>query len=193
MAHDFAKQHSSSEALRNRRNNNKASATKVSQSNTHWPWFFSGLLSGVFATFLFFYGLLQPAFLQDSNPPVNLQADSPNSTLPEEGAEFTFYDRLSEAEVMVDVVAVELQPQAEDDLAIYRVQAASFNTRQDAENLRAEILILGMDASIYEAEVLGQTRYRVQAGPFTGNNNAEDAIDLLANNNIIGAIKIRVQ
>ncbi len=193
MAHDFAKQRPSSKAPRNRRNNHKASATKVSQSNTHWPWFFSGLLSGIFATFLVFYGLLQPAFLQNPNTPANQLTDLANAALSEEGTDFTFYDRLSEAEVVVDVVAVELEPETEDDPAIYRVQAASFNTRQDAENLRAEILILGMDASIYEAEVLGQTRYRVQAGPFTGNNNAEDAIDLLANNNITGAIKIRVQ
>jgi hypothetical protein len=191
MAHDFAKQHTASNVSR-RRGNHKAAATKVSDSRTHWPWFFSGLLSGLFVAFIILFGFYRPGLLQN---PGNLSAQdaSVEGPIQDQGTDFTFYDRLSAAEVVVDVVAVELEPRVEENPEIFRVQAASFNTRQDAEDLRAEILLLGMQANIYEAEVLGQMRYRVQAGPFTGNRQAEDAIRLLANNNIAGAIKIRVQ
>lgn len=192
MAHDFAKQHTASNASRKRRGNHKAAATKVSDSRTHWPWFFSGLLSGLFVAFIALFGLYRPALLQNAGNMLP-QDGSAESASQQQGTDFTFYNRLSEAEVVVDVVAVELEPEVEENPEIFRVQAASFNTRQDAEDLRAEILLLGMQANIYEAEVLGQMRYRVQAGPFTGNRQAEEAIDLLANNNITGAIKIRVQ
>tara|TARA_R110000772_G_scaffold131045_2_gene239301 strand:- start:10704 stop:11279 length:576 start_codon:yes stop_codon:yes gene_type:complete len=191
MAHDFAKQRSSDSQSRKKRSANN-SATKVSQTNGHWPWFFSGLLSGLFVAFIGFFWLYRSGPLQNLNNSV-LAQDAVTEADAEAGAGFTFYDRLSEAEVLVDVVAVELQPQVEVNPSIYRVQAASFNTMNDAERLKAEIILMGLNAAIYQAEVLGQTVYRVQAGPFVGNTSAEDAIDLLARNSINGAIKIEVR
>lgn len=191
MAHDFAKQHSTSSTSKKRRASSKNAATKVSQSRTHWPWFFSGLLTGLFAAFIGLFSFYRPGMIQSPANQLATQEEAGENR--EEGTDFTFYDRLSEAEVVVDVVAVELEPEQEEDPTIYRVQAASFNTRADAENLLAQIHSLGLEANIFATEVLGQTFYRVQAGPFTGNSNAEDAIDLLAGNNISGAIKIRVR
>lgn len=192
MAHDFAKQRSSDSQTKKKRSANN-SATKVSQRNGNWPWFFSGLLSGLFVAFIGFFWLYRSGPLQNLNNAVLSQDAVAGEPGAEAGTGFTFYNRLSEAEVLVDVVAVELQPQVEVNPSIYRVQAASFNAMNDAERLKAEIILMGLNASIYQAEVLGQTVYRVQAGPFVGNANAEDAIDLLARNSINGAIKIEVR
>lgn len=192
MAHDFAKQRSSEQQSRKKRAATN-SATKVSQANGHWPWFFSGLLSGLFVAFIAFFWLYRSGPLQNLNNNILTQDVAAGESADTEGTGFTFYNRLSEAEVLVDVVAVELEPQVEANPSIYRVQAASFNTMTDAERLKAEIILLGLNAAIYQAEVLGQAVYRVQAGPFVGNASAEGAIDLLANNGINGAIKIEVR
>jgi cell division protein FtsN len=191
MAHDFAKQRSSNKSSQKKRINTK-SATKTSPAKSHWPWFFSGLLSGLLVALIGFFGFFGPGSIQNINNAISSQ-DRGSAGQNDEGTDFTFYDRLSEAEVVVDVVAVELKPEVEEDPTIYRVQAGSFNALEDAEKLRAEILLIGLDASISQAEVLGQTMYRVQAGPFVGNASADDAVDLLARNNLPDTIKIVVR
>ena len=190
MSHDFAKQRSSNSSKKKR--TSTKSATKTTLVKSHWPWFFSGLLSGLFVALIGFLGIFGTASLQNINSTISSQdliSGDPN----DESTDFTFYNRLSEAEVMVDVVAVELEPEIEENPNIYRVQAGSFNLIDDAEKLRAEIILIGLDASISEAEVLGQTMYRVQAGPFVGNASADDAVDLLARNNLPDTIKIVVR
>jgi cell division protein FtsN len=191
MAHDFAKQRSADKNSGKRRTKTN-SATRTTPAKSHWPWFFSGLLSGLFIAVVAYLGIFGAEPIQNlsnSNLTLNTSADSADDS----GTDFTFYDRLSEAEVTVDVVTVELEPEIEENPTIYRVQAGSFNSMEDAEKLRAEILLLGLDASISQAEVLGQTMFRVQAGPFVGNASADDAVDLLARNNLPDTIKIVVR
>ncbi len=191
MAHDFAKQRSSDSKSRKKRSNSK-SATKNSPAKSHWPWFFSGLISGLFIAVIAYVGLINNIPLQSISAQNALQ-DRAATDAEGDGTDFTFYERLPEAEVVVDVVAVELEPEIEENPTIYRVQAGSFNLLEDAEKLRAEIILMGLDASISEAVVLGQTMYRVQAGPFAGNASADDAVDLLARNNLPDTIKIVVR
>ena len=191
MAHDFAKQRSSNNGSQKKRTSSK-SATKTSPAKSHWPWFFSGLISGLFITLIGFLGFFGAGSLQNINNPISTQ-EAVSAGQNDQGTDFTFYNRLSEAEVVVDVVAVELIPEIEENPNVYRVQAGSFNSLEDAEKLRAEIILIGLDASISQAEVLGQTMYRVQAGPFVGNASADDAVDLLARNNLPDTIKIVVR
>ncbi len=192
MAHDFAKHRSSDTKPKKKRSSSK-SATRVAQSRSPSPSFFSGLLVGLFAAFIFFFTLYRPGLLDSMNEAVFVQSTDSIEPNDNQDPDFTFYDRLSEAEVVVDVIGVDLEPEVEENPSIYRVQAASFNDIKDAESLKAEIILLGLDAAIYQAEVLGQTKYRVQAGPFIGNSQAEAAIELLAQNNVNGAIKIEVR
>jgi len=191
MAHDFAKQRSSDKNTGKKRASTK-SATRTAPAKSHWPWFFSGLLSGLFVALVAYVGFFGTSPLEGINKTRVVQ-DSASGEVNDAGTDFTFYDRLSEAEVVVDVIAVELLPEIEENPTIYRVQAGSFNSIEDAEKLRAEIILLGLDASISQAEVLGQTMFRVQAGPFIGNASANDAVDLLARNNMPDTIKIVVR
>ncbi|MDG2090020.1 MAG: SPOR domain-containing protein [Gammaproteobacteria bacterium] len=191
MAHDFAKQRSSKKSPKKKRTSTK-SATKNTTTRGRWPWFFSGLISGLFVALIGYLGIFGTGPLQSINNSIMVQ-DSATGDLNDDSTDFTFYDRLSEAEVLVDVIAVELEPEIEENPAIYRVQAGSFNSMEDAEKLRAEIILIGLEASISQAEVLGQTMFRVQAGPFIGNSSADDAVDLLALNNMPDTIKIVVR
>jgi hypothetical protein len=191
MAHDFAKQRSSKKSPKKKRTSTK-SATKNTTTRGRWPWFFSGLISGLFVALIGYLGIFGTGPLQSINNSIMVQ-DSATGDLNDDSTDFTFYDRLTEAEVLVDVIAVELEPEIEENPAIYRVQAGSFNSMEDAEKLRAEIILIGLEASISQAEVLGQTMFRVQAGPFIGNSSADDAVDLLALNNMPDTIKIVVR
>ena len=186
MAHDFAKQRSSNKSPKKNRTSTK-SATKNTLNRGQWPWFFSGLISGLFIALIGYLGVVGPGPVQSINNSLMAQ-DSSKGDL-----KFSFYDLLTDAEVTVDVIGVELEPEIEENPTIYRVQAGSFNSTEDAEKLRAEIILLGLEASISQAEVLGQTVFRVQAGPFIGNSNADDAVELLAWNKITDTIKMVVR
>ncbi|MGV3591231.1 MAG: SPOR domain-containing protein [Gammaproteobacteria bacterium] len=78
----------------------------------------------------------------------------------------------------VQTAAVETKPD------LYLLQAGSFQNRQDAENQRARIILLNLNANIAEGIVGGRTHYRVQVGPFAGRPSADSARSLLAGSDI---------
>lgn len=50
----------------------------------------------------------------------------------------------------------------------YFLQAGAFRSENDAESVKARILLLGLPAQIQKAQVGGSTINRVRVGPFTG-------------------------
>jgi cell division protein FtsN len=214
MAHDFAKTRSGSRRPR------RAATPRATSPDSHWSWFFTGLITGVFVTFIGYLGFLKnsPKDPAQAAPVETAQQNSGRSTL-----DFQFYDYLPEAEVQVNVVPVnvpvvqiplppptQIEPVAADDAAPvsqalpaaaapaaiasamdsavdsanYLLQAGSFQERNDAETRRANIILLNMPASVVPGVVSGKTWYRVQVGPFTGRQAAEEARATLALNNI---------
>lgn len=73
---------------------------------------------------------------------------------------------------------------AAGDTRQYLLQAGSFQDRQDAENRRAKIILLNLNANVVPGVVAGRTWQRVQVGPFNGRQAAEAARALLSENNI---------
>jgi cell division protein FtsN len=57
----------------------------------------------------------------------------------------------------------------------YYLQAGSFQTAKDAENFRASLALMGMEASIQPATVEGKQWYRVRLGPYTQFEEARKA------------------
>lgn len=96
--------------------------------------------------------------------PVNDAASSPDGTASDTAA--------------LQTAAVESKPD------LYLLQAGSFQNRQDAENQRARIILLNLNANIAEGIVGGRTHYRVQVGPFAGRPTADAARTLLTGNDI---------
>jgi cell division protein FtsN len=74
----------------------------------------------------------------------------------------------------------------------YFIQAGAFRTPEDAEQQRARLLLLGMQAKVTEREQSGRTVYRVRVGPFDKKDDAEKVKDRLDNNSIETAL-VRVQ
>jgi cell division protein FtsN len=74
----------------------------------------------------------------------------------------------------------------------YFIQAGAFRTPEDAEQQRAKLLLLGMQAKVTEREQAGRTVYRVRLGPFDKKEDADKAKERLDNNSIETAL-VRVQ
>ncbi|MEO6320146.1 MAG: SPOR domain-containing protein [Polaromonas sp.] len=74
----------------------------------------------------------------------------------------------------------------------YFIQAGAYRTPEDAEQQRARLLLLGMQAKITEREQAGRTVYRVRVGPFDKKDDADKVKDRLDNNSIETAL-VRVQ
>lgn len=75
---------------------------------------------------------------------------------------------------------------------IYFVQAGAYGRSQDAEQQRARLAMLGMDAAITEREQSGRTVYRVRVGPFEQRDQADAAKTTLDGAGIESAM-VRVQ
>ncbi|CAN5483690.1 SPOR domain-containing protein [soil metagenome] len=74
----------------------------------------------------------------------------------------------------------------------YFIQAGAYRTPEDAEQQRARLLLLGMQAKVTEREQAGRTVYRVRVGPFDKKDDADKVKDRLDNSSIETAL-VRVQ
>ncbi|MDB5744116.1 MAG: Sporulation domain protein [Polaromonas sp.] len=74
----------------------------------------------------------------------------------------------------------------------YFIQAGAYRTPEDAEQQRARLLLLGMQAKVTEREQAGRTVYRVRIGPFDKKDDADKVKDRLDHNSIETAL-VRVQ
>jgi cell division protein FtsN len=72
------------------------------------------------------------------------------------------------------------------------VQAGAYSVLTEAEQQRAKVAMLGLQASISEREVHGRTMYRVRLGPFASEDEAAASRLTLAGGNIESAL-VRVQ
>ena len=104
-------------------------------------------------------------------PPVD---PSPaRSTAPEETAEnpderFGFYELLPRFEVIVpelETPAARSQAVAIEEPGTYVLQAGSFTSETDAERLRAQLGLLGIESKIQRVTVDDREFYRVRIGP----------------------------
>jgi len=74
----------------------------------------------------------------------------------------------------------------------YFIQVGAFRTPEDAEQQRARLLLLGMQARVTEREQSGRTVYRVRVGPFDKKDDADKVKARLDDNSIETAL-VRVQ
>lgn len=64
--------------------------------------------------------------------------------------------------------AAEPPPPPASAQTTYYLQAGAFRSANDAEAVKARILMLGLDANVQKAEINGGTIHRVRLGPFKG-------------------------
>ncbi|MFI5448005.1 SPOR domain-containing protein [Polaromonas sp. UC242_47] len=74
----------------------------------------------------------------------------------------------------------------------YFVQVGAFRTPEDAEQQRAKISLMGLEAKVTEREQSGRTVFRVRLGPFDKKEDADKAKERLDGSGIETAL-VRVQ
>lgn len=83
-------------------------------------------------------------------------------------------------------------PSAGADPFSYFVQVGAFRTPEDAEQQRARISLMGLEAKVTAREQSGRTVYRVRLGPFVSRDDAEITKTRLDNSGVETAM-VRVQ
>ena len=74
----------------------------------------------------------------------------------------------------------------------YFVQAGAFRTAEDAEQQRARLSLMGLQARVSERDQAGRMVYRVRLGPFDKREDADQARERLSSNGT-EAVVVRVQ
>ena len=163
----------------------------MAKSETHtatpaWIWLFTGVATGLFLAFLYHLAGLSPTpelskgiIITSSGAP----AQEKSST------RFDFYTLLPDKEVVTPEAptASKKSPSKATQLAPNQViiQTGSFKSAQEADQRRAQLILLGMDAQIQAVELKpGETWHRVQIGPFASASALSNTQSSLAQNRI---------
>ena len=156
-----------------------ANSRKGQQASAPWTWFLSGLVCGVFLSGLVWLASQQP----DEPPAVSPQAAEATAERPQ--PRFDFYTLLPEQRIDVDVDPDALaNTPAERSQDEFLLQAGSFKQPQDADRRRAELLLLGLDASVEEAKTDNGRWYRVYIGHFDSRSKLQSARSVTAQQGI---------
>jgi cell division protein FtsN len=105
----------------------------------------------------------------------------------QEAPRFEFYELLKENKVEVNVDPL---PVSEKKSFQYIVQAGSFRNKDDAERMRAQLILNNLTNTTTDSiKTQNGTWHRVMVGPFTNRSKLEKARDTLASLNIQGLVK----
>lgn len=108
---------------------------------------------------------------------------------------YDFYMMLPESEVTVPQVEayISKRPAAPDQKYNYLLQAGSFRSAEQADKLRAKLLLQGLDAKTRRIKNNdGSIWHRVMIGPFTSRSSLNKAQDILVSSNT-ESIAVRVK
>lgn len=181
MSHDFAKKGAPAKKRNTKGNARKAPAKKQLPG---WLWFIAGVLVTLFVQLLIHLAGVdkqQDSTSQEAkSEPKKQQAKKQKTEKPK--LQYRFYEELKQKHVTVE--AEKVAEREQEDYS-YALQAGSFKSKQDAEQMRAEIILLGLDARV-EARTskTGTVWNRVIVGPFTSRSKLQQARSTLINNNV---------
>lgn len=173
MPKDFAKKSPRRAATRN----------KPESKVPGWVWLFTGAILGAFIMFLVRLSEMPAGESTTRSPKTESTAKSDPAK--KEQPRFDFYNLLKESEVSV--------PQAEKKLPVavptepqqFILQVASFKDASDAEQLRAELILMNLEAHVETAKVRnGETWHRVLVGPFDSRSKLAKARSILVSNRL---------
>jgi len=161
------------------RNQSHASRIREPSRVPAWVWLFSGTLLGAFVMFLIHLSEVSPETSGASkivDKKVENAAQKPR---------FVFYDLLKQTDIPVmEAPATEKKSRpSATDTTEYLLQVASFKSSLDAEQLRAELILLNLQAYTEVAKIRnGETWHRVIVGPFTSKSKLSKARSALLSN-----------
>jgi cell division protein FtsN len=151
--------------------------------------FGAGLICGLgLATFAWIGGYLPGG--DDSQPGLPSGHDEPpiaEVTEPTRSRQYDFFTVLPEIEVVVPQREIEERAREPEDTPArgpYMIQVGSFRSRSDADGLRAQITLLGLNGEIQTVTVNEATWHRVRVGPFDSARDADAARRRLQDNGL---------
>jgi len=172
-----------------------------------WIWTLVGLIVGLFVAFLVYLqmrpqpmvasrtiALEKPAELASRE--IHQPREKPIPAPPK--PRFDFYNLLPEMEVIVPEQEISGTPTHEgvkqvEKPGTYLLQAGSFRSQQQADQLRAKLALLGLETSLQTVSVNSkQAWHRVRVGPFNNLTELNEARRLLKKNGV-DAILIRLK
>lgn len=176
MSHDFAKKNNSAKKKRPSTQARKK-APEPKRLIPAWVYFLLGVACTLFVQFFIHLAQVEsPGQTQEVEKTERKQA-----TVKKQKPEYHFYDALKNQKVTVDSKPVQAREQESYN---YALQAGSFKSEQDANQLRAEITLLGLDASIEQRNSNATTWHRVIVGPFTSRSKLQKARSILIDNDL---------
>jgi cell division septation protein DedD len=148
-----------------------------------WLWLIVGGVLGAFITFLFYLWDVAPSPAAKPEKPRDAKVDAENKT---PKPRFDFYKLLQESEVIVPATeptrTSETGVTAADPVE-YVLQVGSFANQADADRLRAQLIMLNLDARLEQVSIRnGEVWHRVMVGPFTDQARLNSARSTLVNN-----------
>ena len=157
----------------------------MSNSSSHslpsWVWLFTGVVTGLFLAFLYYLaGVNTTGGIQHNNKTVKTTRSTQSAP-----PAFDFYKLLPNAEVKTRTppAAAQRTP-TPTTIETVVLQAGSFQSAGDADRRRAEVLMLGLNASTQTANIKGSTWHRVRIGPFENQQHLSQAKSLLTQSHI---------
>jgi cell division protein FtsN len=152
------------------------------QSTSPWVWATLLLLLGSFVAFVLF---LDQELVNKGSAisPQPVQSGSENKPT------IDFYTVLPEREVEISISDEERagmdNPSINKDVVGQAIlQVGSFHSVSEADSLKAQLALLGLQAKVKSAVVNDDTWHRVQLGPFASETNLSRAKNLLIENRI---------
>lgn len=154
MTHDFAKQPKAAKKKKTR---------KAKSQVPGWVWLFTGIVTGLFINFLGYLADITP---EDAPTEISNAVEKAAEEVKTTATKFDFYTLLPEREVIVPV-----DQQEEDgksaEATLYILQAGSFKKAEDGDRLRAQLILMGLNARVEAiTSANGDVWHRVQVGPF---------------------------
>jgi cell division protein FtsN len=164
-----------------------------------WVWLLLGMLIGLgMAALLYLQGAdrwrLDQSWLTEPGTGVPAPAPPPaprSPTSEETNPRFQFYDLLPRAEIAVPTPAPRAPtppppPRADESrlTSPQVLQTGSFRRFEQADELKAQLAFLGLQARIEEVRIGGQEFHRVFVGPFTTEAQLRRTEEQLRNANI---------
>jgi hypothetical protein len=148
----------------------------------HAPSFSIGLVLGAAIVLTTAY---LPEFLGRESAP-GAGSGTPGAQSPSPPVTFEFDTLLRDTQPPMVTQSRPRQPAAptDDGTTEYLLQAASFRSRDDADRLRAELLLLDLPAQTSAVTVGSSVWYRVTVGPFSDQRSAQQAMTQLRERNL---------
>ncbi|NRB37028.1 MAG: SPOR domain-containing protein [Pseudomonadales bacterium] len=179
MSHDFAKGKASKKKPAKRaapKKNTRSAAKPAAKPHLPgWLWFVSGAIVTVFSQFLFHLTQVDTSKLDQGivNEAKKQAPVTAEKKAVKKRPKIEFYNTLKNREVKVSGDVVKAREEEEYN---YALQAGAFKRRQDAEQQRAEIILMGLDATIESRKNKSGTLFhRIIVGPFTSRSTLSSA------------------